>query len=80
MLSLSVRPSQLPEIYWTHTYDDLKTLTRLHVQEKLVTAMSMTESLLFTAGKIFGASKKPEGKKLDNANDMMDFARMINGG
>lgn len=57
IFTLGVKPSALPVVYWSHTFEDLITLTDLKVQFEMVKAMSFTESLLYTAGQIFGAKR-----------------------
>lgn len=44
----------------------------------MVKSLSVTESLLFTAGKIFG-TKEAEGKVLSSASDMISWVNSING-
>jgi hypothetical protein len=74
-----VKPSALPAVYWSHTFEDLITLTDLKVQFEMVKAMSFTESLVFTAGQIFGAKSSKTEQSLTSVDDMLAFAREING-
>lgn len=55
-------------------------MTGLFIRYEMVKAMSATEGLLFTAGKIFGSSDEGEGEDLNSVADMQAFERMINGG
>ncbi|MGY6282628.1 hypothetical protein ACXIT0_07005 [Methylorubrum extorquens] len=66
-------------MYWSHTLADLITLTDLKVQFEMVKAMSFTESLLYTAGQIFGAKQSTSEETLSSVNDMLAFAKMVNG-
>lgn len=66
-------------MYWSHTYEDLKTLTDLKAQFEMVKAMSFTESLLYTAGQIFGAKQSTSEETLSSVDDMLAFAKMVNG-
>ena len=69
----------MPVVYWSHTFEDLIRLTDLKVQFEMVKAMSFTESLLFTAGQIFGSKQSTATDDLSSVNDMLAFAKMING-
>lgn len=66
-------------MYWSHTLEDLIRLTDLKVQFEMVKAMSFTESLLFTAGQVFGAKQSQPTDNLTSVNDMLAFAAQING-
>lgn len=79
IFTLGVKPSALPVVYWSHTFEDLITLTDLKVQFEMVKAMSFTESLLYTAGQIFGAKRSTATDDLSSVDDMLAFAKMING-
>lgn len=79
IFTLCIKPSALPVVYWSHTFEDLITLTDLKVQFEMVKAMSFTESLLYTAGQIFGAKQSMASDDLSSVNDMLAFAKMING-
>lgn len=79
IFTLGVKPSALPAVYWSHTLEDLITLTDLKVQSEMVRAMSFTESLLYTAGQIFGAKQSGPEKNLSSVDDMLAFAKMVNG-
>lgn len=72
-------PSDLPKLYWKRTLDDLRRMTGLFIRYEMVKAMATTESLLFVAGKLFGKAE-PEAQNLESVNDMMAFARAVNGG
>ncbi|MEN3238972.1 hypothetical protein PUR29_36665 [Methylobacterium ajmalii] len=41
--------------------------------------MSFTESLLYTAGQIFGAKQSGPETTLSSVDDMLAFAKMVNG-
>lgn len=69
----------MPVVYWSHTFEDLITLTDLKVQFEMVKAMSFTESLLYTAGQIFGAKQSTSEETLSSVDDMLAFAKMVNG-
>ena len=45
----------------------------------MVKAMAFTESLLYTAGQIFGAKRSTATKDLSSVGDMLAFAKMIDG-
>ena len=45
----------------------------------MVKAMSFTESLLFTAGQVFGAKQSNPVENLSSVSDMLAFAAQING-
>lgn len=79
ILTLGVKPSALPVVYWSHTFEDLITLTDLKVQFEMVKTMSFTESLLYTAGQVFGAKRSTATDDLSSVDDMLAFAKMING-
>lgn len=70
---------------WSHTHEDLKVVTSLHVQREMARALSATEGLIYVAGQIFGGGKDggkgSSGKatQIETADDAMAFARMING-
>ncbi|KMO20360.1 hypothetical protein [Methylobacterium indicum] len=68
-------------VYWSHTFEDLRRLTDVRVQFEMVKAMSTTESLLYTAGQIFGSKTgtKREEQPLSSVSDMLAFAKMVNG-
>ena len=66
-------------MYWSHTLEDLIRLTDLKVQFEMVKAMSFTESLLCTAGQVFGAKQSQPVDNLTSVNDMLAFAAQING-
>ncbi|MFE1603000.1 hypothetical protein [Methylobacterium sp. ID0610] len=68
-------------VYWSHTFEDLRRLADVRVQFEMVKAMSTTESLLYTAGQVFGSKSgtKQDEQRLDSVSDMMAFARAING-
>lgn len=66
-------------MYWSHTLEDLIRLTDLKVQFEMVKAMSFTESLLFTAGQVFGAKQSQPVENLNSVSDMLAFAAQING-
>lgn len=79
IFTLGIKPSALPVVYWSHTLEDLITLTDLKVQFEMVKAMSFTESLLYTAGQIFGAKQSTSEETLSSVDDMLAFAKMVNG-
>lgn len=79
IFALGVKPSALPIVYWSHTLEDLITLTDLRVQFEMVKAMSFTESTLFTAGQIFGSKPAGEVEELTSVEQMLAFAKQING-
>ena len=83
-MTLKVRPSLLPEIYWSHSLNDLRTLTRLFIQHDMVRTLSFTESLATVAGRLFGQadseSDSGDYNTLETEADLMDFARMVNSG
>ncbi|GBU16870.1 MULTISPECIES: hypothetical protein [unclassified Methylobacterium] len=54
-------------------------MSGLFIRFEMVKAMSTTESLLFVVGRMFSGSKS-EPKQLESVDDMMAFARMVNGG
>lgn len=55
-------------------------MTGLYIRQEMVRAMSATESLMFVAGKIFGKQEpQREVDKLSSVNDMLNFAKMVNG-
>ena len=59
-----MKPSSLPEAYWSHSIRDLKTLVRLKMEYELAKANQDLENLIYTASKIFGGSEqksKPVG-------------------
>ena len=66
-------------MYWSHTLEDLIRLTDLKVQFEMVKAMSFTESLLFTAGQVFGSNQSTPTEDLNSVSDMLAFAAQING-
>ncbi|GJD32831.1 hypothetical protein PMNALOAF_4110 [Methylobacterium adhaesivum] len=66
-------------MYWSYTFEDLIRLTDLKVQFEMVKAMSFTESLLFTAGQVFGAKQSAPTEDLNSVSDMLAFAAQING-
>ena len=66
-------------MYWSHTFEDLITLTDLKVQFEMVKAMSFTESMMFTAGYIFGEKQSTPEETLCSVDDMLAFAKMVNG-
>lgn len=66
-------------VYWSHTFEDLITLTDIKVQFEMVKVMSYTESLLFTAGQIFGSKKSTATKNLASVSEMQAFMGAING-
>ena len=68
-------------MYWSHTLEDLICLTDLKVQFEMVKAMSFTESLLFTAGQVFGGKQSTSAstQQLTSVDDMLAFTRQING-
>jgi hypothetical protein len=66
-------------VYWSHTLEDLIRLTDLKVQFEMVKAMSFTESLLFTAGQVFGNNQSQPTEDLNSVPDMLEFAAQING-
>ncbi|MGW5840121.1 hypothetical protein ACWFZ6_19155 [Methylorubrum extorquens] len=74
-----MKPSALPVVYWSHTFEDLITLTDLKVQFEMVKAMSFTESMMFTAGNIFGAKQSAPTDELSSMDEMLAFAKMVNG-
>ncbi|MGU3358916.1 hypothetical protein ACLBWX_01140 [Methylobacterium sp. M6A4_1b] len=49
------------------------------MQFEMVKAMSFTESLLFTAGQVFGAKQSQPVDNLTSVDDMLAFAAQING-
>jgi hypothetical protein len=53
-------------------------MTGLFIRYEMVKAMAATESLLFVTGKLFGKAE-PEGEALTSVEDMMAFARAVNG-
>ena len=69
----------MPVVYWSHTLEDLIRLTDLKVQFEMVKAMSFTESLLFTAGQVFGSNQFQPTEDLNSVSDMLAFAAQING-
>ncbi len=71
-------PSDLPKLYWKRTLDDLRRMTGLFIRYEMVKAMSVTESLLFVTEKLFGKAE-PEAEDLNGLNEMMAFARAVNG-
>lgn len=79
IFTLGVKPSALPVVYWSHTLEDLITLTDLRVQFEMVKSMSVTESMLFTAGQVFGAKPSGEAEELTSVEQMMAFAKQVNG-
>ncbi|GJE81069.1 hypothetical protein CJNNKLLH_2411 [Methylorubrum thiocyanatum] len=66
-------------MYWSYTFEDLIMLTDLKVQFEMVKAMSFTESLIYTAGQIFGAKQSTSEETLSSVDDMLAFAKMVNG-
>jgi hypothetical protein len=58
VLTLGVRPSALPEVYWSHTLNDLKVMVKLRMEYDLANANQGFENLILTASKIFGGSSK----------------------
>ncbi|MCJ2108628.1 hypothetical protein MKK70_25295 [Methylobacterium sp. E-041] len=66
-------------MYWSHTLEDLIRLTDLKIQFEMVKAMSFTESLLFTAGQVFGSNQSKPTEDLNSVSDMLAFAAQING-
>jgi hypothetical protein len=66
-------------VYWSHTFEDLRRMTDIRVQFEMVKAMSFTESLLYTAGQIFGAKRPETADNLTSMSDMLAFAKMVNG-
>ena len=47
----------MPIVFWSHTFDDLKTITNLHVQYENVKSLQFYEDLIDVASKIFGDGK-----------------------
>ncbi len=66
-------------VYWSHTFEDLRRMTDIRVQFEMVKAMSFTESLLYTAGQMFGAKRTETADNLTSMGDMLTFAKMVNG-
>ncbi|WP_177202299.1 hypothetical protein [Methylobacterium sp. ap11] len=54
-------------------------MTDIRVQFEMVKAMSFTESLLYTAGQIFGTKRPEFADNLTSMSDMLAFAKMVNG-
>lgn len=86
VLTLKVRPSLLPTVYWSHSFRDLRTLTKLHMQHEMVHVLSFTESMAAVAGKIFGSesnSSSPAGpenvKEIATDADIQQLLREVNG-
>lgn len=72
-----MRPSALQEVYWSHSLNDLKKLTSLQAQRAIITSMAFTESLMFTAGQIFGKQKKKK-ETIGTVDDALAFAQRLN--
>lgn len=53
-----MRPSALPEVYWSHTFNDLKVMVRQRMEYELAKANQDFENLILTASKIFGSGSK----------------------
>ena len=76
MLTLGVKPSSLPEAYWSHSIKDLKTLVRLKMEYELAKANQDLENLIYTASKIFGGSEK-KTKPVESIDEALStLARM----
>lgn len=82
VLTLKVRPSLLPEVYWSHTLHDLRTLSRLYIQHEMVCANAFTESLSIVVGRVFnGDSGGEDGDYTEmEDSDLQEFTRVVNNG
>tara|TARA_R110002074_G_scaffold399908_1_gene594104 strand:+ start:661 stop:939 length:279 start_codon:yes stop_codon:yes gene_type:complete len=68
-LVFKTTPSNLSEVFWQYTLEDIKMSLRLYLGERQSEAVQYYESLLLVAGKLFGSEDKgsrapPENTKV----------------
>lgn len=81
VLALKVRPSALDTVYWSHTFYDLRTLTRLYMEQELVRAHSFTESLVLVVNQAFGRGESSEAsedvREIGTADDAVNAVNAL---
>lgn len=76
-------PSGLPEIFWTHSLYDLRTMVDLKIQEEMVRSLDQKTNLQYVIGDalsaIFGSKEEPEGKPPESVDALAAFISSVGG-
>lgn len=55
--TLDVRPSDITEVYWSHTLHDLKTMMRIRTEYELANSFQLFESLRLAINEALGGTE-----------------------
>lgn len=72
---MSVRPSALAEVFWSHSLNDLTTLVSIKSQEHMASHFQMYESFRLVVDEALGGSSDPEPDANDAIQSMDELTR-----